>query len=104
MMMKWVTGAVLSAMLWNGIFVVLRALETDLLTLGGLAVFALVPATVGIAVAGVDRLTARNAWSPRILDLRPRHDGHAADLDRLRRHRACRHFSTWKPDADDTIH
>lgn len=103
-MVKWLSAASFSALLWFASFVIIRGLETDLITLAGLSVFALVPVTVGILTGCIDRfVTKRNSWSPQILDLNPGRP-RPMDIDQLQRRSACLLFAAWKPGADVTIH
>jgi hypothetical protein len=112
-MLKWLTAGLLSAMLWLGIFVVLRALEVSLFTVPGLAIVLLLLAAIGVLVAATDRLIAaierlippETPWSTRMVALNQLQAPQAADdpEQRLRR-RARLRFRTWKPGADVTIH
>jgi hypothetical protein len=105
-MVKWLTAASFSALLWCAIFIIVRGLETDLFTFAGLSVFVLVPVTGGILTGCIDRFVAkRNSWSGRIFDLNSRRRSQdVLDIDRLRRRRARMHFLDWKPDQSVTIH
>jgi hypothetical protein len=105
-MVKWLTAASFSALLWFAIFIIVRGIGTDLITFTGLSVFVLVPVTVGILIGCIDRFVAeRNSWSGRIFDLNSRRRSQdVLHIDRLRRRRARMDFLDWKPGQRVTIH